>query len=174
MTARVCDTPGCGVPHKAKGLCVKHYNATTEHRAAIARWAATDAGKASLAAATTRYMATDKGRASHAAIDARYKATDKGKAALLESGWARGARWRAIKAGAVIGDVPPDTRAILLARFGETCLVDGCSNAATDVDHVIALAEGGPHDIDNFQTLCGPCNKAKGKSSTDHRPKEGK
>jgi len=82
--------------------------------------------------------------------------------------------WRAIKAGAVIGDVPPDTRAILRERFGETCLVAGCDNPATDVDHVIALANGGAHDISNFQTLCGSCNSAKGKASTDHRPKEEK
>jgi hypothetical protein len=189
MTARTCDTAGCVAPHKARGLCQKHYNATPEHKSAIARWAATVAGKASLAAATARYMATDKGRASHAAIDARYKVTgrgkalhaayharyrasDKGKAAILESAWASGALRRATKAGAAVGDVPPDTRAILRERFGETCLADGCDNPATDVDHVIALANDGVHDISNFQTLCGSCNSAKGKSGTDYRPKE--
>jgi|ERR1019366_6357041 hypothetical protein len=153
MAVRLCDIEGCVAPHKAKGLCQKHYNATPEQRTAVARWAA-----------------TDKGRAAQAAYHSRYVATGKGKAAILESAWASGALGRATKAGAVIGNVPPDTRAILRERFGETCLVVGCDNAATDVDHVIALANGGVHDISNFQTLCGSCNSAKGAKGIDYRP----
>ena len=192
-TVRTCDTAGCAAPHKAKGLCQKHYNATPERRvthalstaryratpegkavqaAYSARWRATDAGRAMDAAAADRRRESTEGKATRAASTARYLETAQGRA-WTERKWARVSLKRAIKAGAVIGDVPPDTRAILRARFGETCLVDGCDNPATDIDHVVALADGGIHDISNLQTLCGACNQSKGKSSADHRPKEG-
>ena len=157
MATRVCDRGGCTVTHYAKGLCRTHYHQTPERRAAsavgMARWRATPEGLLASSEAKARYMATDKGRADE-----------------LERSWAKTALRRAIRAGAVIGDVPPDTRAILIARYGETCLVDGCDNAATDVDHVVALADGGIHDISNFQTLCNPCNQSKRTKTIDYRP----
>ena len=167
MSARVCDMDGCTSPHLAKGLCSKHYGQTPERKAAtaeaMARYLATDAGRA----ARARYMASAEGKASVA----RYRATDRGHA-MAERRWAKTALRRATKAGAIIGDIPADTRAILLACFGETCLVDGCENVATDVDHVIALADGGVHDISNFQTLCGSCNRSKRAKDTDYRPRD--
>lgn len=33
-----------------------------------------------------------------------------------------------------------------------------------EVDHVLPLARGGPTVLENLQTLCGPCNRAKGAS----------
>ena len=175
-TIRLCDTAGCVAPHKAKGLCSAHYYQTPERKAAralgMARWRATPEGKAAQAERNARWYATDAGKASEAASHARYMATDKGRADTVERNWAAAALRRATKAGAVIGDIPADTRAMLRSRFGETCLVDGCDNAATDVDHVIALANGGVHDISNLQTLCGSCNNAKGKANTDHRPEK--
>jgi 5-methylcytosine-specific restriction endonuclease McrA len=117
-----------------------------------------------------RWRATPEGLLASSEAKARYMATDKGRADELERSWAKTALRRAIRAGAVIGDVPPDTRAILIARYGETCLVDGCDNAATDVDHVVALADGGIHDISNFQTLCNPCNQSKRTKTIDYRP----
>jgi len=189
MAARVCDLDDCSAPHLAKGLCGKHYRQTPERRAAgtaaMARYLATDKGKAAAAACYALWRATDAGKAAHAAGGARYRATPKGKATVAaarilyaatdegraeaERKWAKAALGRATGHGAVIGDVPADTRAILRARFGETCLVDGCDNPATDIDHVVALANGGIHDISNFQILCGPCNKAKSTETIDYR-----
>ena len=163
MTTRICDTPGCGAPHRAKGLCSVHY---------YARYRATEAGKVSQAASNARYRVTPAGRVAGAATTARYRATVKGRADTVERAWLYNGIKRATRAGVVIGNVPANTRAILRGRFGETCLVAGCNNVATDVDHVIALVNGGLHDISNFQTLCGSCNRNKGKSSTDHRPGE--
>ena len=172
MAARVCDTDGCTSAHKARGLCGAHYNQMPErkakHAAAAARYSVTPEGKAVQAAARARWRATPEGRALDNAADVRFRASAKGKAAG-ERTWLSVVLKHATKAGAVIGDVPADTRAILRARFGEECLVPGCVNVATDVDHVVALSNGGVHDISNFQTLCGPCNKHKGARSIDYR-----
>ena len=173
MTVRLCDIEGCVAPHKARGLCQKHYNATPERKAkhdvANARWRTTPEGKALQAAARTRWRATTEGRALDNASDVRFRVSAKGRAAA-ERTWASVVLKHAIKAGAAIGDVPADTRAILRVHFGEKCLVPGCVNVATDVDHIVALAGGGIHDISNFQPLCGPCNKAKGTKTIDYRP----
>lgn len=32
----------------------------------------------------------------------------------------------------------------------------------THVDHIIPLRDGGSEDMSNKQTLCAPCNQAKG------------
>ena len=171
-TTRVCDTDGCMAAHKAKGLCSAHYYQTPERLAAsaarMARWRATPEGATKSAEDHARYVKTDAGRASEAGTRKRYAETDKGRASD-ERKWAKAALKRATGHGAVIEDVPADTRAILRARFGETCLVEGCDNPATDVDHVVSLANGGVHDISNFQVLCGPCNKAKRTDSADYR-----
>lgn len=36
-----------------------------------------------------------------------------------------------------------------------------CGDKATEVDHVIALAEGGPNDDSNFSALCHSCHSRK-------------
>ncbi|MGZ9027364.1 MAG: HNH endonuclease [Telluria sp.] len=41
------------------------------------------------------------------------------------------------------------------------CLADGLAVAATERDHVIPLAEGGPDDETNEQALCEPCHAEK-------------
>jgi len=170
-TIRTCDVEGCGQKVRAKGLCSRHYRAA---------WEATDMGKAAQDRARARYQATDKGRATQA----RYKASDKGKAtqASYDATPARRERRRmsvalrrARRAGAVIGWTPEDSFEAITLVYGKTCLTPGCSNPATDIDHVTALKrEGDPdrggHDIGNFQPLCGLCNAAKGASDTDHRP----
>jgi 5-methylcytosine-specific restriction endonuclease McrA len=170
MAARVCDVDDCNSPHLAKGLCRRHYLDQPERRVAaraeVARWRLSDAGKAAL----KRRRESPEGKDGQARNMARYLETDKGRA-YTNAAWLRTVLKRAVKVGATIGNVPVDTRAILLARYGETCLVDGCDNAATNVDHVVALASGGIHDIDNFQTLCGPCNKSKGAKTIDYRPR---
>lgn len=46
-------------------------------------------------------------------------------------------------------------------RDGYRCQHCGISENLT-VDHIIPVVKGGPHEMDNFQTLCGPCNSRKG------------
>lgn len=41
------------------------------------------------------------------------------------------------------------------------CLEAGCTTPATDVDHIVALAKGGPDALGNYQSLCGPCHSRK-------------
>jgi 5-methylcytosine-specific restriction enzyme A len=40
-----------------------------------------------------------------------------------------------------------------------------------DADHIVALAEGGPHTIDNLRTLCVWCHKAETKALAARRAK---
>jgi 5-methylcytosine-specific restriction protein A len=43
----------------------------------------------------------------------------------------------------------------------EDCAGRGVETAATEVDHVLALARGGTHDADNLRSLCKPCHSRK-------------
>jgi len=45
-----------------------------------------------------------------------------------------------------------------LCRF---CAEKGVVTAATDVDHVVALAAGGTHDDTNLRSLCHSCHSAR-------------
>lgn len=36
-----------------------------------------------------------------------------------------------------------------------------CDAPATVADHILAVAEGGSHDLDNGQALCAPCHDIK-------------
>ena len=50
-------------------------------------------------------------------------------------------------------------------RQENSCNLCGCelNEANETLDHVMPLALGGAHNMDNFQLLCGSCNYAKGK-----------
>ncbi len=41
------------------------------------------------------------------------------------------------------------------------CESPGCLNAATEVDHKLALRKGGTHDEANLQALCRSCHSRK-------------
>ena len=41
------------------------------------------------------------------------------------------------------------------------CLEVGITEPATQVDHIIALAKGGPDALGNYQSLCGSCHSSK-------------
>jgi 5-methylcytosine-specific restriction endonuclease McrA len=59
--------------------------------------------------------------------------------------------------------VVPFTRERLdarLAYFGERCWV--CGGPFQEVDHVIAIARGGPHCLANLRPICRSCNARKG------------
>jgi 5-methylcytosine-specific restriction protein A len=52
-----------------------------------------------------------------------------------------------------------------------TCLEQGRTTEATEVDHIIPLHKGGPESDDNRQALCVACHKAK--TADDVRRKAG-
>lgn len=51
------------------------------------------------------------------------------------------------------------TRGVVFSTYGDACLM--CGDKATEVDHIIELANGGTDDIENLQPLCKSCHKAK-------------
>lgn len=53
----------------------------------------------------------------------------------------------------------PNQRTTALTRDNHTCR--HCAAPATEVDHIINLAQGGTHHPDNLQTLCTPCHRRK-------------
>ena len=55
-------------------------------------------------------------------------------------------------------------RPAILERDGHLCQIQlpGCTGTATDVDHIVPIAEGGRRlDPDNLRAACGWCNNAR-------------
>lgn len=57
--------------------------------------------------------------------------------------------------------IPVNVRAIVYARDGLRCVHCGATDPLT-IDHIIPIVAGGTDDLENLQTLCGPCNYRKG------------
>jgi 5-methylcytosine-specific restriction enzyme A len=54
------------------------------------------------------------------------------------------------------------------------CQAKGITTLATEVDHIVALTNGGaedPHDDSNRQGLCGPCHEIKTNADLGYAPK---
>lgn len=54
------------------------------------------------------------------------------------------------------------------------CQAEGRVRLATEVDHIIALTNGGaedPHDDSNRQGLCGPCHEVKTNADLGYTPR---
>lgn len=62
----------------------------------------------------------------------------------------------------------PGWRKILLDYYGYRCLKCG-SLERIEADHVVPISKGGPHTIENFQTLCKFCNISKLDKVADYR-----
>ena len=63
-----------------------------------------------------------------------------------------------------LGDTWMAIRAKALARdrgLCQVCAASGRLRLASEVDHVIELADGGTDAMGNLQSICGPCHRAK-------------
>ena len=67
-----------------------------------------------------------------------------------------------------LGNMPSDGYKVIYKLFGRACLKCKTTENMT-IDHVIPLAMGGLHDINNLQPLCRSCNSSKGKKTVDYR-----
>jgi 5-methylcytosine-specific restriction endonuclease McrA len=57
-------------------------------------------------------------------------------------------------------------RAAVLAASGYRCAI--CHGPANTADHIVPLALGGTHDIENLRALCRKCNSKLGAGVTNH------
>ncbi|MFC9768982.1 HNH endonuclease [Rhodococcus jostii] len=57
--------------------------------------------------------------------------------------------------------IPKQVRGEVYARDGHMCVACGSTDDLS-LDHIIPWSHGGPDSVDNFQTLCRPCNSKKG------------
>lgn len=57
----------------------------------------------------------------------------------------------------------------LLDRYDYKCLCCGKTGIKLTLDHIMPLAMGGNHTIDNAQCLCSSCNSKKGVRHIDYR-----
>lgn len=62
----------------------------------------------------------------------------------------------------------PQVRRYVIERDGGRCVQCHATNGL-QVDHIIPVVHGGSDDFDNLQTLCGPCNRAKGPRPWERR-----
>ena len=63
-----------------------------------------------------------------------------------------------------LGQIPGKLRYGTLKRAGFRCELSGipADERALDVDHIIPRKAGGADSLENFQSLCWPCNTNKG------------
>lgn len=86
--------------------------------------------------------------------------TDVPKACVVCGKWSDQARCPSHRAGrGANGWEWTRLRAQALARDLGMC--QKCGKRATDVDHIIALKNGGTNDLWNLQSLCGECHDTK-------------
>lgn len=55
---------------------------------------------------------------------------------------------------------PHHLRKAARTRDGNQCVQCG-STGRLEVDHILNVARGGTHDLDNLQTLCAACHRKK-------------
>lgn len=63
-------------------------------------------------------------------------------------------------------------RGLILDRDNHRCQMrrPGCTDVATQVDHIVPVVDGGDSHPDNLRAACAPCNTSAG-SQLRHRPK---
>lgn len=63
-------------------------------------------------------------------------------------------------------------RAYVLARDHHTCQIgsEGCTGAATHVDHIVPRELGGGDEETNLRAACERCNLGRGRARVEHEP----
>lgn len=62
-------------------------------------------------------------------------------------------------------------RAEVFERDNYTCGYCGARGVALECDHIVPVAKGGTHELENLKTACKPCNRSKAaKSLEDWKP----
>jgi 5-methylcytosine-specific restriction endonuclease McrA len=88
---------------------------------------------------------------------------------------ANSAKRRALLFGATVGTLPANFRELLIEFYGNACMFPGCDKPINEknkltVDHVVPLARGGAHSLENMQLLCQYHNSSKhARSTADYR-----
>lgn len=102
-------------------------------------------------AARAKYRASEKGQAA----EQRYRKSAKGKATVL-----RGVRNH--HARKYLGGAPSFSIEEEVWRVYPDRLCSYCGESATELDHVVPLADGGQHVFGNLVPACRSCNASKG------------
>jgi len=178
-----CPVDGCARATHAKGLCQYHWSQAPERReshrvAALAYW---ERNKDQFAANTRRWITAnpEKAREQRRRSMVKWRAMNPEAAKAKMSEWiaanpqrwteltrAYGGRRRARKAATQTG---PVDLALILLRDGMVChICSGVIESMADLhfDHVIPLAKGGPHTMENIAPSHAQCNMHKGSSLT--------
>jgi 5-methylcytosine-specific restriction endonuclease McrA len=78
-------------------------------------------------------------------------------------------RNRHIKTRGGAGKVSAAEWEMILRRFENKCVIPGCERTDLTVDHIVPLALGGTHTVDNIQPMCRHHNCSKGARAIDYR-----
>lgn len=159
---KTCTIDGCNKPHRARGLCVTHYN----HQYQPGRHATAPTACVICGAIVMRQPRSD--RRPTCSIACR-TALEHGDTAIGGGyDWATAAMRRARLAGA--HTIHHIERADVFERDGWTCYLchrpldpaaDPYDPSSPTIDHVVPLSRGGQHVLDNVRTACLGCNSAK-------------
>ncbi len=60
--------------------------------------------------------------------------------------------------------IPKKHRKIILEKYNHACALCG-STDGLQIDHIVAVVDGGTNDLDNLRVLCKACNTSKGANS---------
>lgn len=157
--------------HKAY---MAEYAKTEQRKASVAKYQKTEKGKAVQAASTAKHIKTDKYKTTcaerrktdkHKANEIRYRKTKKGKARAARANAQRWAR----KAGVIREPIDPiavfndaNWRCGVCGGHTPKTLRGSYDPRAPELDHIVPLAAGGSHTLDNVQCCCRACNGSKG------------
>jgi len=72
----------------------------------------------------------------------------------------------------LLGRAAVERRRRFLSNFPlcRICEAQGYVTPATEVDHIVALVNGGEDDVDNLQSLCADCHKDKTRADLGYGP----